>query len=376
MLLLSLVRLIGPRRTGTPRPRLCDDRSSLVNNHDVSFSQEWLLNLLVASAQAYREVGGRRPTIEVSRMRESFGARMRQQRERHEVALTTIAEQTKIKLSLLQELERDDVRHWPFGIFRRAFIRAYAQAIGLEPDVVVREFLDLYPDPTDVIATEPEAPPGRPAAREGSGPPTRFQYLVGSAMGSLSRFRSGGVQPRASASDTPPLQPPTSTPPPSRASFEPDFAAAARLCTELGQLDKNGEVAPLLHTAASVLDAVGVIVWVWDPQKAELTATMSSGYSDKVLAQLPAVKRDAHNATAMAFRSAQPCVIGCSERGNGAIAVPMMAPTGCVGVLAVELQRDGDEKGTVRQLVTIFAAQLARWIGVERVTELADRRLA
>jgi hypothetical protein len=45
---------------------------------------------------------------EVCRMPESFGARLRERRERQHVALATIAEQTKIKLSLLEALERDD----------------------------------------------------------------------------------------------------------------------------------------------------------------------------------------------------------------------------------------------------------------------------
>src|SRR5438105_3028400 len=88
-------------------------------------------------------------------MPESFGARLRQQREQQQIALTFIAEQTKISLSLLEGLERDDVSHWPGGIFRRAFIRAYAHAIGLEPDSIVREFLELYPDPIEVIASVP-----------------------------------------------------------------------------------------------------------------------------------------------------------------------------------------------------------------------------
>ena len=77
----------------------------------------------------------------------SFGARLRLQRERQQVPLTTIADQTKIKIALLEGLERDDVSHWPTGIFRRSYVRAYAQAIGLEPDPVVREFLIRYPDP-------------------------------------------------------------------------------------------------------------------------------------------------------------------------------------------------------------------------------------
>src|SRR4026207_1877737 len=83
-------------------------------------------------------------------MSDSFGRRLRQRRERQEIALVTIAEQTKIKVSLLEALERDDVSHWPSGIFRRAFVRAYAHAIGLEPDAVLRDFLELYPDPAEV----------------------------------------------------------------------------------------------------------------------------------------------------------------------------------------------------------------------------------
>ena len=92
-------------------------------------------------------------------MAESFGARLRQQRERQQIALISISEQTKINLALLEGLERDDLLRWPTGIFRRAFIRAYAQAIGLEPDSVVREFLELHPDPVEVVATAAEAPP-------------------------------------------------------------------------------------------------------------------------------------------------------------------------------------------------------------------------
>jgi len=53
-----------------------------------------------------------------------------------------------------------------------------------------------------------------------------------------------------------------------------------------------------------------------------------------------------------------------------------MTPAGCVGVLAVELRHGSEQKESVRGLVTIFAAQLARVIGASRLTEAADRRLA
>lgn len=79
----------------------------------------------------------------------SFGARLRRERERRQIALSSIASSTKISLGLLQALERDDLSRWPSGIFRRAFIRAYAQAAGLDPVAITHEFLEQYPDATD-----------------------------------------------------------------------------------------------------------------------------------------------------------------------------------------------------------------------------------
>ena len=80
---------------------------------------------------------------------ESFGAGLRRGRERRQIALSSIAASTKIGLGLLEALERDDLSRWPSGIFRRAFIRAYAEAAGLDPVAVTREFLERYPDATD-----------------------------------------------------------------------------------------------------------------------------------------------------------------------------------------------------------------------------------
>ena len=334
-------------------------------------------------------------------MPESFGARLRQRREQRQVALTTIAEQTKIKISLLEELERDDVSHWPSGIFRRAFIRAYAHAIGLEPAPVVREFLEIHPDPLEEVATFPAGTaivPGATGAGESAGPQTRLRYLVGSAIGSLSRLRTGPVQRREPAMESPapvfdapvseapviaiePDAPVTASAPPdppviAPATPEPDLLASAHLCTELGCVDANSDTAPLLEEAARLLDAVGLVVWAWDTQAAELRPAMAHGYSDKVLAQLPKVKRDADNATAEAFRSTRTCVVRGGGSANGALAVPLMTPLGCVGVLAVELPAGSEQREWARALVTIFGAQLARIVCAARPAEATDRRLA
>jgi hypothetical protein len=71
------------------------------------------------------------------------------------------------------------------------------------------------------------------------------------------------------------------------ASAGPDFLAVAHLCTEFGRVESTNEVQPLLREAARILDAIGLIVWVWDGVAAELKAALAHGYSDRVLAQLP-----------------------------------------------------------------------------------------
>jgi hypothetical protein len=157
---------------------------------------------------------------------------------------------------------------------------------------------------------------------------------------------------------------------------EPDLLATAHLCTELGRIDELRETAPLLEEAARILDAVGLIVWVRDPQATELTPALAHGYSDRVLAQLPRVSRDADNATAAAFRSAQTCVVSGSDLASGALVVPLMTTAGCVGVLAIELQHSSAQRESVRAVVTILAAQLARLAGAARPAEAVDRRLA
>jgi cytoskeletal protein RodZ len=83
-------------------------------------------------------------------MPETLGARLRQRREERGIALAAIAQQTKIKQCLFDGLENDDLSQWPSKLYRRAFVRAYARAIGLDPDTVVQEFLQAHPDPPEV----------------------------------------------------------------------------------------------------------------------------------------------------------------------------------------------------------------------------------
>jgi helix-turn-helix protein len=81
--------------------------------------------------------------------------RLRRERERRQIALSSISANTKISVTLFEALERGDVSRWPSGIYRRSFIRAYATAIGLDPEATAKEFLEQFPDPLDKAAAEP-----------------------------------------------------------------------------------------------------------------------------------------------------------------------------------------------------------------------------
>ena len=302
-------------------------------------------------------------------MPESFGVRLRQQRERQHIALTTIAEQTKIKLSLLEELERDDVSHWPTGIFRRAFVRAYAHAIGLDQDVVVREFVEVHPEPPEIIEADPALSPAVESTESHAAPPMRLRYLVGSALESLFGPKRGNLPqagtvsappPAAGAPEPPP--PPLPRPAPLPPQEPADLVRLARLCSDFARLNDSAERAPLLQDVAEVLDAIGFVVWAWDSQISELRPSVAHGYSERVLAQIPRVGRDADTATAAAFRSAQATVVRGRDGANGALAIPIVAPSGCVGVLAIEVKPGAEDLPRVRALATVVAALLARLV--------------
>ena len=310
----------------------------------------------------------------------SFGTRLRLHREQQGVDLAAIAEDTKIKRSLLEELERDDVSHWPDGIFRRAYMRSYARAIGLDAEAVVREFLTLFPDPAEEFLAEP-------VPQEQS----RLRRLVSSALGvrprapesvsrerrsepeyepepSLERLMADSVPETETEAETGPVltlemasdleTEPASAIEPVRFIAPPPvpeheslhysgreiaataddvpagepacpgntLVAAAALCTRLGRAAEEREVLPILAEAARLLDASGLTLWSWDPLAMALRALLAHGYP---VTALPPVRTDAANAIASAFRTGETCVVEGGAGERGAMVVPMVGPGGC-----------------------------------------------
>jgi len=314
-------------------------------------------------------------------MDSSFGTRLRLQREERQIPLATIAEKTKIKLSLLEGLERDDVSRWPSGIFRRSYFRAYASAIGLDPDRLLPEFQALHPDrdaPEDVTQALADARMISPRR-----PPTRLRCLIDSAVNALPALhlqpgsrptpepaKAPGPEPMSRAAPAPnQVLPPAELPATLRPEERVDFAAVAQLCTRLGRALDVRDVTPVLEDAAAVLRSVGLTLWVRDQWGFELEPVFAHGYSTETAAQLPRVSRDADNAIARAFRTAEARVVDGGDEATGAVVVPLITPAGCAGVLALELRHGGERLECVRAAATILAAQLSTLFGVPVLAE-------
>jgi transcriptional regulator with XRE-family HTH domain len=319
-------------------------------------------------------------------MDSTFGTRLRLQREDQQISLAAIADQTKIKLSLLEGLERDDLSRWPTGIFRRSYFRAYARAIGLEPDRVLNEFQALYPD----SEANEEVARAIVEARQLNGhsrrPPTRLRCLIDSAVNALpALYVQAGFKPESvTGRAAKPLAPQPVADPPlpegapashgptdskKRESTGVDFVQVAHLCTRLARAMDVCEVRPVLEDAAGVFHALGLTLWVRDQFGYELMPVFAHGYSTELTAQLGPVSRDSDNAIAHAFRTAEAEVVDGGDVATGAVVIPLLTSSGCAGVLALELQHGGERLECVRIAATILAAQLSTLIGVPALAE-------
>ena len=76
---------------------------------------------------------------------ETFVTRLRRYRQRNRISIEEIAAETRVKVELLEALERNDLSEWPRAVYARAWIRAYASAVGLDPIDTVDEFCRLFP---------------------------------------------------------------------------------------------------------------------------------------------------------------------------------------------------------------------------------------
>jgi cytoskeletal protein RodZ len=62
------------------------------------------------------------------------------------VSMETIADMAKVRVIFLHAIEEDQFEKTPSRIFLKSFLRAYAQCIGLDADLVASRYLKRIPD--------------------------------------------------------------------------------------------------------------------------------------------------------------------------------------------------------------------------------------
>jgi hypothetical protein len=178
-------------------------------------------------------------------------------------------------------------------------------------------------------------------------------------LGDLDEFRPA-PRPAARAQA---LSAATPTPAPAKPKAAVNIGSVATLCNDLARVGDPRGMPALLERAATVLDATGVIVWVADPDGRELAPILVHGYPPKLATRLGTIVRDASNLTASAYRTGLIQTVKADTISSGAIAVPLVASSGCVGVMAAEVKNGGEQQEDLLAAATIVAAQLATLVG-------------
>jgi cytoskeletal protein RodZ len=81
---------------------------------------------------------------------EPFGKLLLDARAARGMNLREVSASTKIAVSKLQAIERDEIESLPGGIFTRGFVRSYAEAVGLDPQDTLAKFEARFPDESSV----------------------------------------------------------------------------------------------------------------------------------------------------------------------------------------------------------------------------------
>jgi hypothetical protein len=146
-------------------------------------------------------------------------------------------------------------------------------------------------------------------------------------------------------------------PSPAAAAPQPDLALVADVCGALARTANADSLRDALARAAAVLDARGIVVWIGAGE--ELFPAVSHGYDERIVARLGPIPRNAANATAAAWRSAQMRTVPADAASHGAVAVPLSGVNGCVGVFAAELRDGREQNAAIQAVAAVIAAQLA-----------------
>ena len=95
-----------------------------------------------------------------------LGSYLREIRERQGLTLEEIAAETKINCRFLRAIEEEAWEELPAEVYLIGYLRAYAEAVGLDPGEVLARYREVRPrDEVPVLEEPPETSSPRPSSR-------------------------------------------------------------------------------------------------------------------------------------------------------------------------------------------------------------------
>ena len=74
----------------------------------------------------------------------SLGQTLRQAREAKGFTQSKVASETRILVQIIDDIENEDFHRIAAPIYGRGFVRLFAECVGLDPQPLIREFMDIY----------------------------------------------------------------------------------------------------------------------------------------------------------------------------------------------------------------------------------------
>ncbi len=74
----------------------------------------------------------------------SLGQTLRQAREAKGLSQSKVAAETRILVQIIDDIENEDFHRIAAPIYGRGFVRLFAECVGLDPQPLIREFMDIY----------------------------------------------------------------------------------------------------------------------------------------------------------------------------------------------------------------------------------------
>jgi cytoskeleton protein RodZ len=171
-----------------------------------------------------------------------IGRHLRESRERRGLTLHEIADSTKLSITTLQRIERNEFDRLPGGIFTRGFLRAYAAEVGVNPEEVVNNYLVQF----SYAPAAEELPPVRGMEDAQSGPRVLMAMVAfGLALVVYGAFRDADEPPVGPRLELVEAQTPTPAPvTPAASTVTEGIPSSALPATERQDVGVHLEIQP------------------------------------------------------------------------------------------------------------------------------------